>query len=485
MKKIFALLTAMCLTISMFAGCEAIKNLPGESAAPSAPVLPSPSGELKLPEASPLPSEEGGETASTLATSGKPCNSSGNIQSGGFVVQDGSKLFYVKNSAIWSKNGDKPAQKIYSGVSRKANQTANGTAATVKSLNFWNGRLYFVAETGKTSAYTGSGFGDPLVYECVYSCAPDGSGLKQELAEAPTGGSLYVETSAGNTATFDFNSAYCSAYSGFTIIDGYMYFIGSSKTAVPSSYLSSPAAAASSIPPVKVSYSRPLQLIRHKIGGNSDEIIVADLGNRPTYFSTDGSKLCYAIALFNPSYSAYDHVAIFTCSLDGKNQNCIFGAPPDMPTMDEFTTERTGGTAIIQGMQLVGDKVFLSLRDSEGDFPDGTLDGISATKYNQSFTELLVEGARVKALVTDNSCYYFTLNRNENSLLSNISLVSLGFGSANETSLINPSPAGGEIYYLTYEINVCGNSVFCRDRFAPGGETLFAVNTDGSNFRQF
>ncbi|MEG2815435.1 MAG: hypothetical protein RR885_04340 [Oscillospiraceae bacterium] len=474
MKKTYVIFAATILSLFLLTGCDK-KPLPAEVSPSAAPETAAPSAEptnsAALPEETP--------TASLLGTE-KLGNLSGNIQSGGFALEKDGDIYFIKSNSIHRiAKGENKAATIFEGVPSSERAMASGSKSTVKSLNFYNGRLFFVAETGRRDA--GKVSGQDFLYEAVYSCKPDGTDLKTELSERPCGGILTAETSGG-TAQLSASAA----YENFTIINGYMYYITSGTAKAPIKYTSNPAVTSSSAP-IRVSYSRPTQLCRAKIGGK-EEIVVADMGNKLSFFTTDGEKLCYLEMLFNPFYSPYDHVALYVSDLDGKNPICVYGGPSDIPLSEDFYTDRSGTTAFIAGMQIAGDKVYLSMRDSQGDFPDGRLCAVPTSGALGAPLELVAEAGKVKSLVANDQIFYIGGARNSDGAFTETSLHLLTLnaeGGHNTDTVIEKSAPPADTYSLNREINLCGNRIFSRETSFDGSEKITSIKTDGSDSREY
>lgn len=471
MKKL-SLILALILIAGILVGCTT--------------TTPSESGETISPETPGDVTATPG-TDNTAPSEGQTYgNTSSNIQSGGFVVEGGGYLFYALNGALYSRELDSGSEpnKLYSGAQSSGSNRYLGYTSTIRCLNYWDGRLYFVADTGKTELYSGSGLGEDYTYERVYSVLPDGSGLKEETAEKPTGGCTF-DSGENGAADVSFKAGYLNAQ----IVNGYMYYITSAVDVVPLTYHVSSGVEGDT--DQTVTYTTPMQLRRIKLGQTgevNEEVLVEDMGNLPGYFCADGETLYYVQKFLNPFFAPYDFVNIYRMPLDGGVSDLILGG--DASTADVlYRCDRSNVTMYIAGIQVSGGKLYISRRESQGDFTDSWLDSmdISVAKDTSPIVmpkELLTECGMVRAIIDGAGVYYTNCTRENDNKVATAEITYLTLdaeGGHNTPSKVTDIAVAADTYMLNADMNVCAGDVFYRTWEYEGGETLFSCKGDGSD----
>lgn len=470
MKKL-SLVLALILIAGILVGCTAAPQSDGETTAPAA---------SKEPEA---PSE----TENTVPTESQIYgNTSGNIQSGGFVTEGGGYLFYALNGVLYSRDmsSDDAAAPIYTGAQSAGANRYSGYTGSIRSLNYWDGRIYFVANTGRTEVYSGSGLGEDYVYERVYSALPDGSGLTEETAEKPTGGCTY---NMGENGIADVS--YKAGYLNAQIVNGYIYYITSAVDVVPQTYTATTGVEGDT--PQAVTYTTPMQLRRLKLGQTgevAEEVLVEDMGNLPGCFCVDGEMLYYQEKYLNPYFSPYDFINIYRMPLDGGVSELVLGG--DMSTADvTFGSDRSNVAMYISAIQVYDGKLYISRRESQGDFTDSWLDSMDVTVAKDTTprtlpTEMLTETGMVKSVLDGGSIFYTDGERDPENQLTSAAVMCLTLdaeGGHNTESRVADIALADGTYFLNADLSVCAGDVFYRAWNYEGGETMFSCTADGSD----
>lgn len=391
-------------------------------------------------------------------------NISGNINNGGYVVENNEYVVYSFQDALWSMKQDGSGRKkIYDG--------------RCSSLNLWGDKVYFLAEKEEEDYMSGTYY-----VRTPYSVKLDGSGLSvigQPAAEKKYSVSYRTDYETAEECTVT------AGYRGFIVYDDYIYYIGDNERS--GSYTCYARYEDGEELVQEVTYRNNTSIYRMKLDGTEVTELVQDLGNAYPVMCISDGKLYYALNYYNAYFGNYGFTKFFCSELDGTKQTEF----PAVKSWEEtvFDSDYGNYTEMLIGIQVSDGKLYVSCGDSEGEFPDSRFH-----LYDENIQglgeKILEERCWNKTVVSDGQIYASTGGREWTD--GRIPLTNRALAVCGEDGQIikllkvfDEETYGSEEYFnnLYYDINVSGDWVYYRiqDKWGEGiKEELGRISKDGT-----
>ncbi|QNM05610.1 DUF5050 domain-containing protein [Qiania dongpingensis] len=387
-------------------------------------------------------------------------NLAGNINNGGYVVENETYVVYSYENALWRMNQDGSGRvKLFDG--------------SCSSLNLWENQIYFLAEEEKTGEYD-----RPYKTRTPYRVGLDGDGLT----------AIGVPADEGN-AVMSFSDYYMDEYTagagyrGFTVYDGYLYYIGRNgrEGTYTCANLNS-----NGDQTATVTYHDNASLYRMDLDGGNVMELAENLGNASPQMCISDGKLYYTVSYYNCFFGPYNFTKFYRASLDGTMAEEL---PVHRENNAPFTSDYGSYTEYVLGIQVSDGKLYLSCGDSEGEFPDSRFHVYDASK--ETFGDkLLEERSWVGTVASDGKLYAATGGRvwGENGApLTNRAMAVCGVNGQAEKLLkvFDEAAYGGDSYFneIFYEINVTEDWVYYRMKSGQNSlkkQELGRISKDGT-----
>ena len=386
-------------------------------------------------------------------------NLSGNINNGGYVVENEEYVFYSYQGVLWRIGQDGTGKRaLYEGE--------------CSSLNLWNDRIYFLLEEKKEG-------GDYGFYTNRTPCrislnGEDFETIGPTLPEDKVRVSYSEPVKYGRTA----------AYRGFTVCDGYIYYIGSNGRA--GSYSCSADYGDRTSQKQSVVFVDNTSVYRMDPDGSNVTELIGNIGNASPQMCIDHGQLYYTISYYNYYFSPYDFTRY--CRADMKTWSTT-ELPVESSVRDVFNSDFGANTDYVLSIQIMDGKLYASFGDSEGEFPDSRFHVYDET--NRSFGEPLFEERSWNGTVAFGGKLYGSGGGREytedGAALTNRALTVFDTSGRQEKLLkvFDEETYGGDEWFnnLHYEINVSGGWAYYRcSGWEENGEKeeLGRISLDGS-----
>ncbi|HIZ43487.1 MAG TPA: DUF5050 domain-containing protein [Firmicutes bacterium] len=386
-------------------------------------------------------------------------NIAGNLNNGGYAAETEDYVFYCFGNALWRADRDGNGQiMLYDGA--------------CSSLNIWEDRIYFLAEEEKEQ----ENYYRSYTERTPFCMELDGSGLTQ-----------IGETVSDSFVTYEFGSSYyedyaeSAGYRGFTVCDGYIYYIG--RNGRTGSYSCTVSFSGSSEERA-VTYRDNNSIYRMNLDGSGVTELIGNIGNASPQLCVAEGSLYYTISYMNAFYSPYDFTRFCRAKLDGSGIEEL----PVSSDWNQFNSDFGNYAQYVLGIQVMDGKLYVSCGDSQGEFPDSRLHVYDASVGTLG-DRLLPERCWNKTVAFGGDLYVSAGEREEYDILPVTGRALAVCGTDGQLirtlKTFDESVYGGNEYYnnLSYEINVTEDWVYYRiggGGAADASSELGRISPDGT-----
>ncbi len=406
--------------------------------------------------------EEPEEAARGAFEGGRAGNTAGNLNNGGYVVENETDVFYCRKDGLFRRAQDGSGEtKLYDGA--------------CSSLNLWGDTLYFLSEENLKDS-------DQIAYKLCTPCkiSTSGSGFARLGAAMEEGRHWSGYNSAENHLD---NCAVSAGYRGFVVYDGSIYYLGSSKRT--GTYRCS-ANFSGEERNGTMTYVDNVSLYRMDLEGGNVTELVGNLGNASPQMCISDGQIYYTVSYCNGYFSPYDFTKFCKCSLDGSGYT-------ELPAYGGlgivFDSDFGSYVEYVLGIQVMDGKLYVSCGDSEGDFPDSRFHVYS--EADETLGEpLFEERCWNQTVAFGGSLYRSAGDRNfagGDPVLTNraLSVQEAAGGGGRLLKVFDETTYGTDEYYnnFYYDINVTDGWVYYRtaDPWGQGlKEELGRLSPDGT-----
>ena len=280
-------------------------------------------------------------------------NAPSNIAGGGHVaISEQGQLFWSFIGDYMYGDGEKSEQVgIYARVGDGYEKISDDAAG---DLNVWGDRLYYVD-------FVWDGFEGT---SCIVSMNFDGSDRKALTEPQKVTWTLRTDDEEGMA-----EYTHHGGYTDLLIYDGELYFICDNGRPggrdIHSAYMDMT---------YNTIWHNEKSLCRMDLAGENTQVIIESLGNGSAHYTIEDDKIWYSTS-YDAGITIYPHITLNVCDLDGSSAQLLYG------TTDTVSAEAK--YEIISGLFAADGKLFVSAKDSEGDFPHGRMMVLTDGQYDK------------------------------------------------------------------------------------------------------